>query len=163
MALMPGQAPPNLAAIMGGGAGGAPGGAPQGGSPGGLPPGLMAGAPGAGPMGLPQGNPGNSIAALSKLKAGLGMIQEALPALPMGSELHSAVLSAVEKISKVMPEAGTGGTQDQIAQLVAMIHKTAQQQPNAALQSLAQPAANSSPVLPQASAGGGGSPLPAAA
>ena len=110
---------------------------PGGGAP--LPPSLRAGAPGGGPISVPQGNPGTSLAALSKVKSALMLLQEALPALPMGSALHTDVLNTVAKLAKSMPDqAGPGtGDQSQIAALQQLIAKMAQQQPNNALASIA--------------------------
>ena len=95
-----GQIPPELAGLIGGGgAPGGPPGVPPGGPPGAggmpLPPSLQAGRPGAGPMTVPQGNPGNALAAAAKMKSAVTLLQEALPALPMGSEIHTDILKAV--------------------------------------------------------------------
>lgn len=143
-----GQIPPGLAGILSGAGGAptAPGGAP--GGPPALPPGLMGGPPGIGPMASPQGNPGNALAAISKVKSAVTLLQEALPALPMGSDVHSDILKAVGLIAK-HGESQPTTDQSQITQLMAMIQKLATQQPNAALQRLAQPASpNAPPALP---------------
>jgi|SRR5271157_968974 len=151
-----GPIPPGLAGLLGAG-GGPPGlpGAPPGGAPGGmpggppgLPPGLMAGPPGIGPMGGPQGNQGNALAAISKVKSAVTLLQEALPAIPMGSDVHNDVLKAVGMLAK-HADTQQGTDQSQITQLMAMIQKLATQQPNAALQRLSQPPSpNASPALP---------------
>jgi len=128
----------------------APGGPapPPGGAPA-LPPGMSAAPPGAGPMAPQQGNPGNSLAALAKIKTALMLLQEALPAIPLGSDAHSDILKTVAMLAKHVPDAGQGGDQQQITQLQQLIQKLAQQQPNAALARIAQPAANAQPALPQ--------------
>lgn len=150
-----GQIPPGLAGLLG--AGGGPPGAPPGagGGPPGLPPGLMGGPPGIGPMGAPQGNPGNALAAISKVKSAVTLLQEALPAIPMGSDVHTDVLKAVGMLAKHSDQ-GQATDQSQITQLMAMIQKLATQQPNAALQRLAHPPGpNAPPALPPPPAPGG--------
>jgi len=67
---------------------------------GGLPPSLRQSPPNAGPVTMPQGNQGNVAAALSKVNAGLKLLEEALPLIPMGSEEHMAVLDAIKGLSK---------------------------------------------------------------
>ncbi len=67
---------------------------------------------GASPMGVPSGNPGQQANALSQLREGLNIIQNALPNLPMGSELHKAALSAIQNLSKhVSPSDQVPGVQ----------------------------------------------------
>ncbi|HTS05455.1 MAG TPA: hypothetical protein VMP68_07720 [Candidatus Eisenbacteria bacterium] len=147
-----GQIPPALAGLLsaGGGASPAPGGAPApvpGAHPP-LPPGLMGGPPAIGPMMAPQGNPGNALAAASKVKSAVTLLQEALPAIPMGSDVHNDVLKAVGMLAK-HAENQPATDQSQITQLMALIQRLATQQPNAALQRMAQPASpNAPPALP---------------
>lgn len=78
-----------------------------------MPPSLMAGGgapgpspampprPNLGPVSQPSANPGNTAAAMLKIKNALHLLQEALPNLPMGDELHTVVLQTVTKLSKV--------------------------------------------------------------
>jgi len=147
-----GQIPPALAGLLSAGVGAspAPGGAPApvpGAHPP-LPPGLMGGPPAIGPMMAPQGNPGNALAAASKVKSAVTLLQEALPAIPMGSDVHNDVLKAVGMLAK-HAENQPATDQSQITQLMALIQRLATQQPNAALQRMAQPASpNSPPALP---------------
>lgn len=166
MPFFDGQIPPGLAGAMGAGGGppGAAPGGPPGGMPGGpaggppLPPGLMGGPPGIGPMSGPQGNQGNALAAISKLKSAVTLLQEALPAIPMGSDVHNDVLKAVGILAK-HAQTQQGTDQSQITQLMGLIQKLATQQPNAALQKLAQPPGpNASPALPPPSAAPPGPP-----
>jgi len=151
-----GQIPPALAGLLSAGGGaptgpGGPPGAPPGGIPGvrpPLPPGLMGGPPAIGPMMAPQGNPGNALAAASKVKSAVTLLQEALPAIPMGSDVHNDVLKAVGMLAK-HAESQPATDQSQITQLMALIQKLATQQPNAALQRMAAPPApNAPPALP---------------
>src|SRR5271157_1187095 len=166
-----GPIPPALAGLLGAGGGAPPG---PGGAPGGmpgvhppLPPGLMGGPPAIGPMMAPQGNPGNALAAISKVKSAVTLLQEALPAIPMGSDVHTDVLKAVGMLAKHSDQ-GQATDQSQITQLMAMIQKLATQQPNAALQRMAQPPSpTASPALPPPPAppmgGPGGAPAMGAA
>jgi hypothetical protein len=48
----------------------------------------------------PGGMAGNAAQATTGVKLGLEMLQKHLAGLPMGSELHSAVLKAITDISK---------------------------------------------------------------
>jgi hypothetical protein len=175
MSAFSGPIPPGLAALAGGarpggavpvvGAGGPAGpagpGGPGIGSP--LPPSLRSGAPGVGPMVVPQGNPGNALAAFSKVKTAISLLQESLPALPLGSAVHSDILKAVGMLAK-HADTHDINDQSQITQLQALIQKLAQQQPNAALARMAQqnpnapPATLPTPIAPPAPPGGPGVP-----
>jgi len=75
--------------------------------------------------------PGQGAQALSLLHAGVEALQKALVGLPMGSELHSAVLKAVTDISRRM----TGGNEDHAAQIQALsaLAREAQQNPQQAM------------------------------
>jgi len=154
-----GPIPPALAGLLGAGGGAPPG---PGGAPGGmpgvhppLPPGLMGGPPAIGPMMAPQGNPGNALAAASKVKSAVTLLQEALPAIPMGSDVHNDVLKAVAMLAK-HSENQPATDQSQITQLMALIQKLATQQPNAALQRMAAPSSpNAPPALPPPPSPGG--------
>ena len=118
--------------------------------PGALPPSLMGGPPNAGAAVAPHGNPGATAGGLSDLKIALEKLQAALPTLPMGTELHKAVLDAVGKISKHMTET-QDSPQMKMQNLLAMVQKMKQQQPNAALGAMAGPAggpAGGQPPLP---------------
>ncbi len=83
---------------------------------------------------------------MAKVKTALTLLQEALPAIPLGSEAHTDILKTVSTLAKHVPEQGTGD-QQQIGQLMAVIQKLVQQKPNAALAGMAPPP-NASPALP---------------
>jgi hypothetical protein len=80
-----------------------------------------------------------------KLKLSLKGLQEALPALPMGSPLHTAVLKALTDIGKVMEKEG-GAKSD----------------PGAAIQQLIEMARNAKQAggAPPQMPGAGGAPPP---
>lgn len=67
--------------------------------------------------------PGNQAQGMAAVKLAVEALQKALPALPMGSDLHTAVLNALTGVTKHMDDNGPqpGGDQsDMIQQLVAL-------------------------------------------
>ena len=104
--------------------------------PGALPPGLVGGPPNAGAAAAPQANLGNASGGLAEVKIALEALQKALPSIPMGTELHKAVMDAVAKISKHMTEAAES-PQMKIQNLLKMVQSARAQQPNQALAGLA--------------------------
>lgn len=72
---------------------------------------------------------GSQVAGMTSLKLGLEALQKALPQLPMGSEVHSAVLKAISDIGKHLAQGGQGsGDQSAgIQQLVEMMRNSKQQ------------------------------------
>jgi uncharacterized phage infection (PIP) family protein YhgE len=109
-------------------------------------------------MAGPQGNQGNALAAFSKVKSAVTLLQEALPAIPMGSDFHNDILKALGIVAK-HAQSQQGTDQSQITNLMGLIQKLATQQPNAALQEMAKPAPpNASPALPPPSAAPTGGP-----
>jgi hypothetical protein len=77
---------------------------------------------GAGPASAPGPMKGAASGGMEKLKLSLKGLQEALPVLPMGAPLHTAVLKALTDISKALEKEG-GGQGDpgaMIQQLVEM-------------------------------------------
>jgi hypothetical protein len=117
----------------------------------------MGGAPGGGPPPPPPGGTGPAMApgpqmgaagqGLSQVKTALEMLQKALPGLPMGDPVHTAVLKAVSDLTKHVA-AGADDQSDKIQQLVQAA-RGAQTNPQGA--ALAQ-------MFP--GGGGGGSPAP---
>lgn len=126
---------------------------------GGLPSPLAA-APNAGAISSPQGNQGNVQAALAKISSGMKMIQEALPLIPLGSEIHSEVLKAVTSLSKVMGKDGESPSTPKldISSILQMIKQHTQNAPqNAAARMLPAQGATQAPAT------GGAPPIPQAA
>ena len=119
----------------------------------------MPGMPQAAPPGMPPGGTGAASAtqpmagsaaqAVTAVKVGLEALQKALPGLPMGAELHTAVLKAVADISKHI-EKQQGDSASVVQQLAQMAH-SAQQQPQQAAMMRA---------FPPSPPGGGASPPP---
>ena len=85
------------------------------------------------PASAPTENAGQAADSMSKVRTAVQMLETALPGLPLGSDPHKAVLSAVQSLSKVVPpSAEVPGVQ--MTQL-AGLQKQAQQ--SAMLQQLA--------------------------
>src|SRR5882724_245192 len=84
--------------------------------PGGPPPGFPMGSPPGAPGGTggamsPSPMGGSSAQGMTGVKTGVEALQKALPMLPMGSELHTAILKAITDISKHMDQNMGGGPQ----------------------------------------------------
>jgi len=82
----------------------------------------------AGPASAPGPMKGAVAGGAEKLKLGLKALQEALPSLPMGSSIHTAVLKALTDIGKAVEKDG-GGKGDpgaMIQQLVEMARNAKQ-------------------------------------
>ena len=106
---------------------------------------------------MPSPMAGNGMQGVEKVTIGLKALQEALPSLPLGSEMHQAVLDAVGKIGKHLPQGGTGGDPQSMMQQLALMARSAKAEPQqaAALQGL-MGGGGGAPPPP----GGGGAPPP---
>lgn len=89
-----------------------------------------------------MGTQGN---AMMQLKAAIDMIQQALPGLPAGSEMHRDALQAVSRLSRHLPQGGpTEGVQQTMIQNLLR-----NQQRNAILQRvMAQQGQGPGPMAP---------------
>jgi hypothetical protein len=103
---------------------------PAGGPP--AAPALAAAKPNLGGPTAPQGNAGNAMAGLGKIKVALQALQDALPSIPMGSPLHTDVLSVAKTLSKHVDQEGQQGGAP-VQSLLAMIQQAKQSAPMAAL------------------------------
>ena len=103
-----------------------------------LPPTLTGAPPSSGPGVAPHGLPGQAAGSMGDLKMALEMLQKALPGVPMGTELHEAVLKAVTNIGKHMGEMAQS-QQEKGKALLEMLMKLKQQGPNQALAGMAAP------------------------
>lgn len=92
--------------------------------------------PNAGPAVAPHGNPGQTTEGLGGIRIALEALQKALPTVPMGTELHNAVLDAVKKIGQHMSEM-QDSPQMKMQQLLQMVQHAKQAQPNQALAGIA--------------------------
>lgn len=99
-----------------------------------------------GPVAAPSANQGNRVAAVSKIQTAVTALQEALPDLPLGSEVHNEVLTAVKKLSTALSKADI--TPDPHAQMQNLV-----QMARAATQRPAPPAFNA--MMPPAMPAGG--------
>jgi hypothetical protein len=98
---------------------------------------------------------------MAKVKTALGMLQEALPSLPMGSDLHTAVIEAISKVTKHFDENLAGGPQAAIQQLLEAARAQHTQPAQSAMMSLFPSGGPGG--MPQAPPpGGGGAPAIAA-
>lgn len=89
-------------------------------------------APAAGPAAVPQGNPGNTQAALAKIKTAVELLQQALPSIPMGTPLHADVLDCTKKLAKNIGDKG-GNESNQIQALLSAVKNAQQQAPMGAM------------------------------
>lgn len=96
------------------------------------PPQVAPGPASAGPAAAPQGNPGNTQAALTKIKTAVEMLQQALPSIPMGTPLHADILDVTKKLAKHMQDKG-GNESNQIQALLAAVKQAQQSAPNNAM------------------------------
>jgi hypothetical protein len=99
---------------------------------GGLPSPLTQGSPNAGGATQPQGNQGNIAAAMVKVKNAIQLLQEALPLIPMGDELHTEILNSAKSLSKHLKK-GDESPQLDIASLLNTIKQKAASAPQAAM------------------------------
>lgn len=88
------------------------------GAPGAPSPGPMPPQGGTGPAMAPAPMAGAAAQGMAGVEAALKMLQQALPGLPMGSDLHKAVLKSVADIAKSM-EPGQADPAAQMQQLIA--------------------------------------------
>ncbi len=121
--------------------------------PGGLPGPMMQGSPNAGSPAQQQGNQGNIGAAMTKIKNAVQLLQEALPLIPMGDELHTEILNSLKSLSKKLKD-GNDSPQLDIASLLNTIKQKAQMAPQAAMarQFAGGAGAGQPPATPQAAA-----------
>lgn len=97
------------------------------GGPGGQPPGPPMGGMGAASSPMPMA--GHQNAAMQKLMVALKALQDCLSGIPIGSELHNEVISAIQKIGKHLPQGGAGGDPMAQVQELAALARGARQQP----------------------------------
>lgn len=110
-----------------------------------------------GPAAVPQGNQGNTQAALTKIKTAVEMLQQALPAIPMGTPMHADILDVTKKLAKHLGDDKGGGESNQIQALLAAIKQAQQQAPQNAMAKMMPP--QGAPAMP----GAGAPPPPAGA
>ena len=80
---------------------------------------------GTGPAATPGAMAGNQRAGLEKVHIGLKALIDALPMLPLGSELQSEVMKAVQNVGKHMQQGGAGGDPAAIMQMLALMGREA--------------------------------------
>lgn len=55
------------------------------------------------PGGTPTANAGTAADAMTKVRAAIDMLEAALPGIPVGTDPHKSVLSAIQQLSKTVP------------------------------------------------------------
>ena len=100
-----------------------------------------------------QGNQGNIAAAMTKIKNAVQLMQEALPLIPMGDDLHTEILNSAKSLSKHLKK-GDESPQLDIASLLNTIKQKAATAPQAAMarQFAGGAGAGQPPALPQPTA-----------
>lgn len=112
----------------------------------------MTGPQGTGGVTAPQPQSGTASSAISQVQNALRALQQALPNLPMGSDLHTAVLKSVSDISKKIGS-GEGSPALQTQSLLNQLRQAQQQQPMAQIAKvLGQGGGQAPPVMPQPAA-----------
>lgn len=101
----------------------------------GPPPGLAM--PGAQPPGMPtpmaQGNPGNTAAAMMKVRDAIKLLEGCLSEVPMGSPLHEKILTSVKSLLAAMPDEDPNMAGPQQTNLLQLLRDRAAQAPMAML------------------------------
>lgn len=97
---------------------------------GGLPSPMTQAPANAGSAAMPQANAGNVQAALTKIKAGTKMLQEALPLIPIGHEKHIKLVKILSELSKEIAEVGDN-PQQEAASLQSAAQNVVKQAPQA--------------------------------
>jgi hypothetical protein len=104
---------------------------------------------------------GSQQAGMTQVKLGLEALQKSLMSIPMGSDLHTEILTALSKIGKLLGKDGGGNDPNAVIQQLALLARDAKAQPqqSAALSSMMSGGGAGGPP-PGA---GGGAPPPMAA
>lgn len=58
---------------------------------------------GSSPMAVPTGSPGAQAGAMAKVREAINILQQVLPAIPLGTEPHKAIMSAIQGLTKYIP------------------------------------------------------------
>lgn len=98
-----------------------------------LPPGLAPQPANLGGLSAPQGNAGNAASGMLKVRQAIKMLEDALPAIPMGSPLHDKMLSAVKGLLDAMPDEDPSMAGPQQTNLLELLKATQQNAPMAML------------------------------
>jgi hypothetical protein len=115
---------------------------------------------GTGPASALGGMAGNQQAGMEKVKLGLKALTEALPMLPLGSELQSEIMKAVQGVGKHLAEGG--GDPQALVQQLAMMARNAKTEPPPGFGQLAgggAPPPGGAPPSPGMGAGGPPPPM----
>jgi len=101
--------------------------------------------------------PGDQAQSMSLLSNAVSMIQQALPGLPSGSPIHTAVLRSLQQLSRHIGQAGQPGAGQQKTQLQDMLRNVMR---NALMARISQ-GQGGGPGAPGGPGGAPGGPPPA--
>ena len=111
-------------------------------------PGIPQSKPNSGPAVSPQAQPGNAASAMLKIQNAAQLINDALPSVPMGSEIHGDLLKIATNLNKIISKV----PQNPGAQATGLVQQARQlSQQGPAQAALAQ-------MFPQQPSGGAGAP-----
>ena len=96
---------------------------------------------------------GNQVQAAALVGNALKALQEALPAIPMGSELHTTILDVVKKLITVA-KSEQPDPHAQLQELIRNARESSAGGPQAALSRMAPPPSGGPPALPAPPPGG---------
>lgn len=94
----------------------------------GMPPAAMP-AGGTGAVATPTPMAGGQQVGMIQVKLGLEALQKSLNSIPMGSELHGEILTALSKIGKLLAKDGGGQDPNAVVQQLALLAREAKAQP----------------------------------
>ena len=113
-----------------------------------------------GPASAPGPMKGAAASGMEKLKLSLKGLQEALPALPMGSAVHTAVLKALTEIGKAVEKGG--GAQADPGAMIQQLVEMARNAKQSGAPTPQMPGAGGAPPPPGMGAGPPMPPMPGA-
>lgn len=118
--------------------------------------------PNIGPATPAQPQMGNAAAAMNDLRNAAKILEKALPAIPMGTPLHTDILKITQQLSKHL-QPGDGNDGLELQSLLQMARQQSQNSPQAALARLmgGGGAAGGAPAAPPMMGGGGAPPMAA--
>ena len=101
---------------------------------------------------------GNYLAGVEKVRIGVKALMDALPMLPVGSEISNAIMKAAQDVGKHLEGGMEGGNPQAAIQMLAMMARNAKANPQggAALQNIMGGGGAGAPPPPAP----GGAPMP---
>jgi hypothetical protein len=84
-----------------------------------------------------------------KVRDAVKLLQDALPAMPMGSPLHSKVLGTIKTLLEAMPDEDPNMAGPQMTGLLQLIRQQAQNAPNNVIAKLSGAPQGQPPAMPE--------------